>query len=1474
MVFLAVMVLGMVSYFKLPIQLFPDITFPTIGVFVRNDKSTKDNLEEITKKIEGIAAEMSRVKGISSHTRAGSVWIRVDFEYGTDIQYAQVDLEERLNSFRQSLDDRRTVINAFPFSSADFQATYMSLAVRGKGDTDTLFRTASEKVEEQLKSISGVSNVEISGTTAQQVQVELNTDMMASFGLDIGQVISRVQSVASEDTFLGRLMVPGETHYVRLNDRIATIDQLANVIVDTRGVVRLRDVADIYAGTGVDRRISRSDGKNSIRIRMEREADRNLIDLAQATRERVGEINLTLPPGVELTIEQDAAKYVEEAIAEVRNLAGVGALLALLVPLVFFRSLRVALIVFLSVPTCLIAVFNLFYVAGMSINVLSIVGLALGVGMLVDNSIVVVENSFRLFGLGFTPRDAATQGGVEVGRGLLASTLTTVVVFVPFAFLEGEFRLIVKEPALALVFPLLMSLAVALTIVPVFVYIVLRTKRRGATASSHRLFFDGPFRAVLKGAMRNRARVLFAIAVALAFTWLESCSRIREASSSRQSSNEYMELELTSPQGSTLSEMDRAVRVVEDRLSKHPDIKTFSVGFRADEGDVDIILKPLEEREDRKSYQEIRAGMIDFVGEVPGLEISFWRQSMPMDSPPVNLGNQGSMELKGLDLDVIHAQSERVIDAIRAHPSITGAKLEEDRSEPEYLAMVDREKTGLFDVKAQALGRYVSATRSNGTISSLQLINGDERTDVSFIIEAADGSTVQEVQEMAVVSGLGGTVPLGELTNFQASQSERRIRRTNRQSSASLVYFYDPKADFSALKEDVKKIVARVPNPGGVSIEMTGEAQKLDQRMADFIYTVLMGGLFVYIVMAAVFESFWVPFAILATVPLTLIGIVWALDMMGLPLDDMAAFGVILLVGLAVNNGIVLMDRALMLQRDGYSRTRAVYDASITRLRPILMTYLTTVLGLLPLAIVGEEGDQWRPVAVVVIGGLTSATILTLIVLPCFYLIGDDFVRWARRPFLTFLGVLLEITEACTNTVMHPIRVLRRQIRLAPTLWPFLGAVSRLAFEVLRTPARLLFRAPGDSIFVAGYFLRGDRRGLKARQASRLARWRSAIWSRVRAPFAWIAHRVGRKARGMDAQDVVSPVGEASPLQLRNIQVIFSTSHIAALRTKLPKRIGGTPRGAGSVHALRGVTLEMKTGIFGLLGPNGAGKTTLMRAMAGVLEPTRGSVRVFGLSHRDAPGLLAPLIGYLPQNHGHYDWMTLRQYLDYFATLTAGTLSRARSLGTDFPALSEHLGRLSELADPHSRRTAVDRAMAEVNLGHVADQRIGTFSGGMKQRAGIARLILQAPPILLVDEPTAGLDPIERVNVRLLLARLAEKHLIVLSTHIVEDLEQNCDTLAILDKGEIIYHGGADELRARCAGLVWDVPSQAAAREDFRSRLVAGGGRVLYQVLARDIDATRVLSKGSPAPGAVPVSATLEVALLVSLSRGAVAPVA
>jgi ABC-type multidrug transport system ATPase subunit len=1105
----------------------------------------------------------------------------------------------------------------------------------------------------------------------------------------------------------------------------------------------------------------------------------------------------------------------------------------------------------------------------MSINIFSIIGLALAVGMLVDNSIVVVENCFRLY---FTKRlDAITSaslGGDEVGRALLASTLTSCVPFIPFAFLDSDFAMIIREPALALVFPLLLSLLVALTLSAMLTAQALRTV--GRETKSHKRLRGGidprgsrlreAYRYILKAALRHRGRVLLIIGAILAFVFLEACNAVNEAATDRSQQRDSFRFYLIMPSGSDTLETSESMRFVEERLREHPDIRRFGAWISGESANIMVELHKPRERPTKRTLKQIQGSIVEFVGEVPGAEVSLFRPDNPIEERSMPAGDRGLITLKAIDTRVIEEYATRLAQAIEAHPGVTSTGLVEDRSQAVYDAIIDRDRSSQFGLNAQTLGRYVAITPSEGQLSTLILKDGERRTDVAIIFKgAAEELTLANIRDLPIYTPTGTTVPFSDLTRMRAGQLPGGLARTDRQSSLDLEYFWSPGTDQGQLLRFVKEAIDRMPNPARVQIEFGGAQLQVEEQQEDFQFVLLAAVILIYVVMAAVFESFWIPLTIIMTNPLMLIGIVLALAITGLPFDELAAFGVILLNGLAVNNGIVLMDTVLRYQRDqGFRRLRAVFQAADQRLRPILMTFLTTTLGLLPLAISGDEGSQWRPVAVTVVGGLTSATLLTLIVLPCFYMIGDDFVRWfwpiAAR-VMTWLGLTAEAaTNRAAMLVGTPIGIWSRNFRgeLWRTLRGDLYSLWRAILWIFRFGWRFPLRLV---LFLLRLPLRafGDLR-VMARAL------RGSSPAPAPAPEAALP-TLSHSDRGAEGSEPL--------VRISNLHVTFPAGGMRALRRYIPRR--GTPIGHGPIEgytALDGITLDIGPGLYGLLGPNGAGKTTLMRCLSGLLQPTRGTVSIFGVPHRIGGESLAPLVGYLPQVHGHTEWMTLEEYLDYFATWTARTVMRSRRFESGEGMLGARLESLSHLADPRLRRAAILRAVEEVHLEHVLRERVGTFSGGMKQRAGIARVLVAAPPIVLVDEPTAGLDPVERVSVRLLLARLAQTRTVIFSTHLVEDLEESCVAVGILQRGRLLFSGPPRELQRRWEGQVWEIPSEAGVDAEQAFASSNSPARLLFRFARAGSEGWRVLCDAAPHPTARRDRVTLEDALLATLGAG------
>jgi len=1466
MAFTAAVLLGAVSYRELAIQLFPDITLPMMVIWVNKDGSSTDLLETVTKPIEGLVAQMPRVKQVNSYTRKDRARVFVEFEYGTDMRFTVIDAEERLQNWRRAQDDPRIRLGIWPFTTEDMANEYMELHFQVPERRSKLTNDLLDRVEQRLKSIQGVSDVQIRGRVFDTVRVVFDPDKLKSYGLNLGDIIGRVGQAAAEQPDLGRMDTTTGHVFVRIGDRINNVEQLEQIPVDTKGTIRLRDVSDIARGGTQDEFIFRINGFMSIGLDLSKEAGVNLIELAHTTREQIEEINKTLPTGYKLIINQDAAEIIEKTLSQMGYLALMGAVLAGLVPLFFLRSFRMAIIIFLSVPISLITTFNLMYACGLSINILTIVGLAIGVSILVDNSIVVLENGFRLAERGLPPNEAAERGGLEVGRALLASTATTLVVFVPIFFSSGPIRIIFREGGLAVAFPLIISLVVALTLVPVLTARALSLAAPGHQgpiarfleryAWSHlrrlwpynrgakhrpRALAREAYRALLKRVLRNRGRTIAIIAGLCIFTYIEQGASLRHSVFDQQAREEYMNFFLQYPRGTKLTQVDAAVKVVEKRLSEHEAIERFWTWFNDDQAYFGILLKPYDKRPGRLAMQEFRSKIFDYIGPVPGGILSFQSKTEPVSDALPMTGQEGRIELRGSDLPVLMAMAERLRPALLTIPDITQVEVEESTDNPEMDVKLDRERAALFNVDSRTVARYIMSTRSSGTLSTLKLEDGENRIDVVFELGGDTRETADDIRSLPIYSSVVGAVPLSEVALFQESFTNTRFNRQNRQQSLNLTVRVRDGANVSKVIEQARDLGLSMPNPGGASILTAGRERERHERENQAAFMLNLGILLVFMVMAFIFESYWVPAVIMCSIPLISIGVTWALIITDQPMDDLVWFGILMLAGLVVNAPIVMLDLCQTFRKEhGFRRIRAIFQACDQRLRPVSMTVLTTVIGLLPLAVKRTEGGQSSGMAITIIGGLLSSTILTLLVIPCLYLASEDALRFVAPPFVWsarraawFFG---RINAAATWMFdQFPGWLWRRRLWRV-WLWPW------WLLKAIWWTLRMAWRG------IKGFW-RGLRWTLRTTRILIVWSWRLAkrlLRHRPQGAGTAGIHDINRELPSplSLARHLPDFSPDALPVQVQSLYVMYSQWRAKDLLRVVPSRryaIGCRPR--GGFEALHDLNFTIEPGLFGLLGPNGAGKSTLLRCLAGLIRASGGVVKLCGAPLRDHPEALTPMIGYLPQYHGQYDQMTLRQFLEYFLLL------RLRGQG----------GRI----DRRQLDRAVAAAAEEVHLTEVMDERLGAFSGGMRQRAGLARVLLGAPPILLVDEPTAGLDPLERVKVRLLLAQLAHTRTVVFSTHLVEDLELSCRSVGIVRQGRLLYTGAPGDLLGKLRGRLWEVPVEGGDGEEAQSpKWRAGIEASLFRVVRPEGLRWRCVASHRPTPDSLPAEPRLEDAFL------------
>ncbi|MFH1567475.1 MAG: efflux RND transporter permease subunit [Gemmatimonadota bacterium] len=1509
MFFTALGVLGLISLQRLSIELMPEVVYPEIYVSLSGRAASPEQVErDLVIPVEEELGRLAGVASISSQSSAGRGTVRVSYRPGTAMKFALLQAQSRVDRVLPSL-PAQTRATVQRFDSGNLSAAVMELQVLGEGDLNRLRDFAEQKIQPELEAVDGVVSAAVLGGQPAAVEVIVDPLALEAHGLTLNQLGSALNAANRPRTYLGQVYGAGLVYPVSAAGQFADLRQAGQTLLRPGQSLRLEDIATVRRGVQTRTDLSRVNGQPAVGIRIQKEDDANLIAVARGVAAEVARLNRELAPeGVSLLVTASQADLMEQALHTLVRSAVVGLLLGLGVLFLFLRNLRFVAVLALAVPASLLITFNLMYAGHLSLNVLSLCGLALAMGMLTDNSIVVMESVFKHAERGKAPAVAARDGTAEVSRAVVASTATTVLVFLPVVFIQSDYQDALRQLALAVVFPLLASLAVALTLVP---SVAARTLARGAPAARPTGRLMSAYTVLLKAGLRHRGRLGIAVAVVLLGTLVTSAFLMLQQEVVPEESQFAVYADL--PEGSTLEATDAVVAQVEDAVRQLPGVERFAASVRQGQGTVTVQLEPRAQRPDRVSVETLKQQLSERTATIPGGSIGY--ESLAGGGGRGGGGggaagratSAGSFSsragptseqivVRGYDFATLQMIADDVVFRLQETDEVDAASVRSDvqRSAPEVqvipdpLAMLDRSldvRTVLAAVQDAVPEGFQTQTRflqPDGTEVPIEVRTTED--------PEAPGPGLAGLRQLPVPVGGGRFAALQEVAAVRTDEGRGTIQRTDQSRRVVVSYRFasevlDSQPRLEAARQRVRQTAADLVLPEGYTAAVV-EAE------TDTTYYWMMGvaAVLVYMVLAGLFESLGSPVIIFATLPTAAIGSCWALLLSGTGLTStagpMALLGFIVLIGIAVNNGIILIDAIGVLRaRYGFRRERAVLVASRTRVRPILMTSATTLLGVLPLALqFGGDYEVWPPFALTVLGGLSVSMLSTLLLVPAAYMgIGQvsDWLRrlgvpglvlaalataagtWAvqarfERPFWTALAAvplaLAALGAVWTAERVHRARAAQRRfaqpvqaIQLR-TLTKAYGAPGRLRREWGRFERRaalrrrtgrdpvdrgavadsLLWKLPllglvaylhayfedpaylyllalatwyllGHLIDCAAVVAGGSRAAPVARLGQRAARlglpllflsyvqWRLGLPSVTAASAAaWLALAATRGLADRVRDGRVDPealAGRAAWVRRRAYAGAAALPLVGVARPPFT--------------ALDGVDLEIGRGMFGLLGPNGAGKTTLMRIVSQVLEPTSGSVAINGTNVRRY-GRLQGLVGYLPQHFGLYDHLTVYQYLEY------------RALLEGFRA-------------PAERRERVLACLGQVHLDDRCDDPIGALSGGMRQRVGIAQTLLHMPQILVVDEPTAGLDPVERIRFRNLLARVSQQRIVLFSTHIVEDVAGSCNRLAVLERGRLLYTGTPDALRDGARGRVWEavVPEAATGRLDGAVRIIA-----------------------------------------------------
>jgi HAE1 family hydrophobic/amphiphilic exporter-1 len=1015
MISAVIILLGAISLTRLPVDLMPEISYPSITVRVSYSGVGPLEMEEIvTRPIEQAVAAVAGLERISATSSEGSSTVRLNFVWGTDLNEAADDVRTRIDRVRGRLPEDADAPTIFKFDSS--AQPIMGIGVEGDFDRVTLREIAERELSPRMERVPGVAAVTTSGGLRRQIHVLLSKEKIAALDLSVDRIITQLRS-ENQNTPLGLVDEGDMTYLLRSQGQYQNLEQIRNLVVLTRQnvPVYLRDIAEVRDSTEDIRSVMRINGKPGVRMQVTKQSGENTVKVATAMRAEIQRINQSVP-GIKLLTLDDSSVYIQQSISAVQEHAILGAILVILVIFAFLRNIRSTLIICTSIPISVIGTFALLYFTGYTLNTMTFGGLALGIGMVVDASIVVLENAFRHMEEKKKDRvTASIEGGEEVWAAILASILTHIAVFVPLLFLTGVSNIMFKQLAVVVMFSLLMSLFVAVTLVPVLCSKLLVLpppieKRRGLSGRLYSVTerwlngLDDFYRRSLEKALHHRPTVLLTGTALFVVSLLLLPTIPFELMPQTDEGEVSVDVEL--PVGTRVERTEAVMLRMESLITKLVPEKTSVMssaggggfmGGSTHRGSVTVRLVPKDER--NRSNEQIAMMLRRELSGLPGVIVRARASGGNNQMSRMLSGGGGSrlsLELRGYDLEEAKRLAQRAKVVMDSTPEIADARIGREEGRPELAVHVDRPKAALLGLRLQDVANTIQ-TNIQGTTAAYYRERGFEYPIV-VRLRPEDRERAISVDEVRVSTAAGQVVQAKNLINIDTQLGPVQIERKNQER---ILYI---NAELEApLSEAMDAVLARVGEmqvPRGFSVGFGAEAEEQTKAFQQLQMVLILAVILVYAVMASQYESLRDPFIIMFSIPLASIGVVAALKLTSTAFSMQAYIGVIMLAGIVVSNAILLVDYTNTLRRrDGMGVREAVVLAGRTRLRPILMTSICTALGLVPMSLgIGEGSELQAPLARVVIGGLLTSTLVTLVFVPAMYTLFEEGLAGLRRP--------------------------------------------------------------------------------------------------------------------------------------------------------------------------------------------------------------------------------------------------------------------------------------------------------------------------------------------------------------------------------------------------------------------------------------------------------------------------------------------
>lgn len=997
MLLIVFLVFGGLAYFSLTLDMFPEVEIGFVTVqTIYPGAGPKEIESQVTKKIEDSVATIGKIEFIQSYSMDSVSIVMLKFDIGKDPNLATQEVKDKVDAIVNDLpgDAETPLVEKFDLRAEPV----LDVVLSGKIDSKDLYEVADKKLKDRFSQIEGVARVNLVGGREREIRVELDNRVVFENAISLAQ-LSQVLKMQNMDMPGGQFLQRSQEYSVRLGGQLDSIDAMKELEVPTAfGMKKLGRLADIRdTGADVRERTTYFDNRrkykedNVVLLSIIKSVDGNTVEMVHSIRDRLPEIEGDLPAGCKLSIVNDKSVFIESSVEDTLSNIFLGVLLTAFVLLFFLHDIRSTIIVALAMPFSIISTFLLLQMSGFSLNIMTLMGLSIAVGILVTNSVVVLENIFRHKEMGHDRREAAGRGTSEIAVAVIASTLTNIVVFLPIASMSSLIGQFFKEFALTVTYATIFSLIVSFTLTPMMASLILPdadTKKHPLGQKLENMFhaWERWYKKILTVILAKRVRSLAVLGIAVVLFILSFFSAARvgfEFIPQLDEGDIRVEVEL--PQGYNLEETAKLMSTIEDRIDKHPEVKHILTQMGSvSETDIGtnlakiaVKLVPTEER----TISSARAANL-FIRELSDIPNARIRVSASASGQ----GGEAPIQffLLGQDVNQLEVFKKDILSRIKTVEGLVNLSTSSRPGKPEISLVPDRKK--LADAGLTVYDLAMTLRSAVEGIEATRYKEAGEEYNIRVVMKEESVDTPEKVGNIAVVAPTG-VYRLAQLAEVSFAEGYSKILHRDKYKAIEFDAYVAPGFVLGDVVGNIRTQIAEIDLPGGYKIDWGGDVQMMEESIIDMGRTFLIALLLTYMLLAAVLESLTQPLMILGTVPLALIGVFIAMDMTGKTMNIMSMMAIVMLLGIVVNNAILLLDYTNLLRKEGKGVTEALLEACPTRLKPILMATVAIILGMLPMAMgIGAAGKEFRqPLGIVSIGGLVVSSILTLVVIPAVY---------------------------------------------------------------------------------------------------------------------------------------------------------------------------------------------------------------------------------------------------------------------------------------------------------------------------------------------------------------------------------------------------------------------------------------------------------------------------------------------------------